>query len=280
MVLFGTDDLIFEPELHRHLAAFDGWPEEARKNEIDRLVRFRQTLEAGDGAIVSTEPLREHAARRLPRTEVVFNAVSQEMIQLADRALRRRRLNLRRRITIAYFSGTRTHRRDFLEAADGLLWALENDRRVEFLAVGKVELDERFERFGERVRRLPIQPWQKLPELLARVDINIAPLERANPFAECKSCVKYLEAGLVGVPTIASARPDFVRVIEHRRNGLLADTSDEWREAIGGLIESSELRARIGTSAAEDVRKHHSTRAAGRSIFAALARWADRKATT
>jgi glycosyltransferase involved in cell wall biosynthesis len=262
-VLFDTDDLIFEPDLHRYFAVFDGWPEAERAAEIEKLARYRRTLEECDGAIVTTEPLGEYARKRTDRVMVVHNAVSAEMVRAADDVARQRS---RRHLTdhdvvIAYFSGTRTHNRDFLEAADAVLWALETYPRARFLAVGKLDVDPRFDRFRRRVKRVPLQDWRALPRLLSRVDINLSPLERENPFTECKSCVKYLEAGLPGVPTIASPRSDFVRAIDAGRNGLFADDAAEWRDALRRLIESPRRRVEIGEHAARDVRANHTTKA-------------------
>jgi O-antigen biosynthesis protein len=256
-VVFDTDDLVFEPDLGRYLAFMDKWPEESRRAEWGRMDAYRRTLEACGRATVSTEPLAEAARKRVPDVEIVHNVVSAEMIRLADEALASP--NERGdEVTVAYLSGTGTHDRDFLEAADAVLGVLETFPHVRFLAVGKLQLDERFGRFGSRVTKLPLQPWQSLPEILTGVDVNLAPLEPGNPFTECKSCVKYLEAALAGVPTIASPRPDFVRVIEHGRNGFLADR-DTWGETLHLLVGSSGLRAEVGANARADVLANHTT---------------------
>src|SRR5207253_2012078 len=111
-------------------------------------------------------------------------------------------------------------------------------------------------------------PWRHLADLLAEVDINLAPLEANNPFTDAKSCLKYLEAALVGVPTVASARSDFVRAIRHGENGLLAESSDDWKESLRKLIESPMLRAEIGLAARDDVRRFHTTAARAPRLYA------------
>jgi glycosyltransferase involved in cell wall biosynthesis len=261
-VIFDTDDLIFEPELGHHFAFLEGWPEQGRRSEIEKLDRFRRTLEACGGATVSTEPLKHYAGKRTEPVEVVFNSVSEEMVRLADEALAGSADSPSgSEVTIAYLSGTRTHNRDFLEAAAAVLWALETYPQARFVVIGKLDLDDRFARLGPRVTRVALQPWRALPALLSEIDINLAPLEPNNPVTECKSCVKYLEAGLLSVPTVASPNPDFVRATQGGRTGLLATGSAEWREALGGLIESSSLRREIGSLARADVLENHTTRA-------------------
>jgi glycosyltransferase involved in cell wall biosynthesis len=276
-VIYDTDDLIFDPSHVHHFAFLDDEAEDARTSWARKLSRYRRTLQGSDGALVSTEPLAAGISDLNRHVEVAYNAVSIEMVNQADEALTRAGTRARQSpegdVTIAYLSGTRTHNRDFLEAADAVLWALETYPRARLVVVGPLGLDSRFEQFGERIQRMPEQLWQDLPELLVDVDVNLAPLERDNPFTECKSCVKYAEAGLLGVPTVASRRGDFVRAIEHGRNAFLADTDSEWRDALRQLIESPELRRKMGASAREDVLRNHTTTAQARSLgqaFSAL----------
>jgi GT2 family glycosyltransferase/glycosyltransferase involved in cell wall biosynthesis len=267
-VLFDTDDLLFDREVVEHLSGFASMRASDRA-QVPNTVRLqRETLVACDAVLVSTEPLREAASRFHSRVFVRPNTVSMEMVVQADAALARKHVEDRagEGVRLGYFSGTPTHDEDFLVAADAVLSLLERVDDVRLMTVGPIRLDRRFTRFRERIEQVPFQPWWRLPELLGSVDVNLAPLEVGNPFAAAKSCVKYLEAGLLGVPTVASPRPDFTRVIAHGTNGLLAETRQDWEDALGELVRSPARRREIGRAAFDDVRAHHTTQAAGPSL--------------
>jgi GT2 family glycosyltransferase len=273
LVLFDTDDLVFESKAAGSTLDLIDMPEIDRQVLAARLEGHSTAMAMCDAVLVTTEPLAALARELNPRVYVVPNVASKDMVKLADDALaaKAEAPKAPRGITIAYLSGSPTHDRDFLQAAEAVLWALENDSSCRFLAVGNLSLDSRFERYRDRITTMPIQPWQRLSRLLADVDISLAPLEPDNPFTESKSCLKYIEAGLVGVPTIASPRADFVRAIEPGRNGLLAETEDEWQAALGRLLGSSELRGELGHAAHEDVRARHTTLARAPHLYKTIA---------
>ena len=268
-VIFETDDLVFLPDMAPHLAALELMSTDERASYLEEMASIRETLLACDAATVSTPALSEWVKPLREPVAVAPNLVNMEMVERSNHALAERAERAARAdaaattspIVIAYFSGSPTHDRDFIEAQDAVLWALDHYPEVEFLLAGPLTLDAQFDRFGARVRREPFRPWPELPVLYADVSINLAPLERDNPFTESKSCVKYLEAGLVGVPTIASPRQDFVRVIEPGVNGLLADSPEAWQAALRQLIESEDVRRAMGERARADVCAHHTTRA-------------------
>jgi GT2 family glycosyltransferase len=271
-VLFDTDDLVFDPEALRvHFAGLEHLDASERRALERRVGKSYETLRSADAVTTSTEPLAELARPWNERAVVTPNTVGRAMVEQADATLARRRKGGAEKgaeVTIAYMSGTPTHDRDFLEAADAVRAVLEEFEFTSLLIVGDLRLGPGFAAVRDRIRDVPFQPWYRLPEILADVDVNLAPLERNNPFTESKSCIKYFEAGLLAVPTVASPRSDFRRVIEHGRNGLLADTPDEWRAALTELASSADRRAAVGRAAYEDVRANHTTSAWARSLHA------------
>lgn len=273
VVIFDTDDLVFDVSLLNRVPAIGEFSSVERKYIADTIERNGRMLRACDAVTVSTAYLRDYilAAGIHQRVSLVPNVVSAAMLHGADAALAADHAaaasavdtsgQAEAPITIGYFSGTKTHNQDILEAADALLWALERYPQARLQIVGSLMLDSRFERYASHVTRIPLQPWQRLPQLYTAVDINLAPLERDNPFTEAKSCIKYLEAALCNVPTIASPRDDFRRVITDGVTGLLADTPAEWQAALARLIESPAERRAMGARACAEVRSRETTAA-------------------
>ena len=273
-MFFDTDDWVFDFDVPKYVPAFYDLSDDMQRLYIQGLRRYQRTMAACDGVIVTTESLRQLALRHNDNVVVVPNVVSKVMLQHADSALQfslsRKRTAPRDTVTIGYFSGTATHNRDFLQAADAVLWALDRYPEVLFKVVGQLKLDERFERFGPRVLQFGIQNWEDLPRLYTTVDISIAPLEPDNPYTDAKSCIKYLEAAICEVPTVASPRTDFRRVIVHGENALLADSPDDWKDAFARLIESSDFRRDIGHRASECVRTHETTLSRSDSLLGTI----------
>jgi len=256
-VLFDTDDLVFEPETAAAVPMDDA-DDAAREALVDESRRLRRTLEKADGVIVSTDFLAARAWRVNPNVGVLHNVVSMGMVEQAERILAKGS-RTDAPVTIAYLAGTPTHARDFAEAADAILATLDAYPEARFLGVGHVHLDEQFTHYGPRAELVPMQRWRDLPDVLARTDINLAPLESNSAFTEAKSSVKYLEAALLAIPTIASPRGDFRRVMVDRVTGMFAEGERNWRAALQLLVESRDLRSELGRAARHGVHRDHTT---------------------
>jgi hypothetical protein len=96
-------------------------------------------------------------------------------------------------------------------------------------------------------------PLPNLPEELARYDIALAPLEVGNVFCEAKSELKYFEAALVGVPTVASPTQPFADAIRDGVTGFLAKSTEQWYEYLERLVTDPALRRKIGKAALHDI---------------------------
>lgn len=252
-VIFDTDDLVFDVDMYEHIGFVDTLSvDEARKyrNDIERLV---QTFQESDCILTTTRFLAEEANQRGKQTYVHRNVPSTEMVTLSERAFAERSQREKDAIVIAYFSGTGSHNRDFEVIAEPLLWVLENYPQVWLHISGHLDLGPAFSAFSTRIRRAPYVSWRELPRLIVKADINLVPLEEDNPFCQGKSENKFVEAGLVGVPTIASRVPAYEFAITEGENGLLATSAEEWKNNLKLLLDEPAERRRIGESARRTV---------------------------
>lgn len=254
-VVFETDDLIFDPDLYEHIGFVDTLPvEDARKYRND-LERLTETFQRCDCVLTTTQFLAGEARRRGKQAYVHRNVPSTEMVRISEEtfAAQRQRQEQQegeaRPVAIAFFSGTGSHNRDFRVITEPLIWVLETYPQVWLHISGHLELGPEFSSFRTRIRRAPYVTWRELPHLIARVNVNLAPLEQDNPFCQAKSENKFVEAALVGVPTIASRVDAYEFAITDGEDGLLATSSEEWKDALRTLLDSPERRQEIGEAA-------------------------------
>lgn len=257
-VIFDVDDLVFEPQLapwHRGVANLSPAEQELY---LDGVRRYAKTLERCDHVLTASPLLAELAARHGPQAHVLRNALGLEMAAWADELhqLRQARLDAQGadgRLVIGYGSGTATHDVDFAEAAPAVLDILTRYAHAELWIAGPMRLPEELARFGARVRRFPLLPWREWFQLAAQMDIALAPLEMHNLFCRAKSEIKFVEAGALGLPVVASQIDPFAAAISEGENGFLAANPAQWLAALDKLAASAELRRRIGAAARQTV---------------------------
>jgi glycosyltransferase involved in cell wall biosynthesis/GT2 family glycosyltransferase len=258
-VLFDVDDLMFRAELAT-IDVIDGIRSQ-RFSEQDTQAFFRlinQTLRACDLVTCPTAELA-HQVRTTGRPAYVLpNGFDAESHKAARRARREWATYADDLVRIGYAGGSRTHQRDFKVALPAILRVLRAHPQVRLTLFrdgssgeGVVlthefpELDD----LADRIEWRNMVPLAELPAEIARFAINIAPLEVGNPFCEAKSELKFWEAALAGVPTVASPTGPYKRAITDGVTGLLAESEDEWVAALTLLVESAERRAEMAQAA-------------------------------
>ncbi len=247
-VAFDVDDLIVDPEIESDVPALRALAHDEAALWREGVMRYRTTLEHCDAYIGSTEPLVERVAEAtgLP-AHLKQNAYGLEVARRSDDALR-----LPREpgpVRIGYFSGTKTHDEDLRTVVPALVSVLDAAPHTELWLGGLLPDVEELQEFGDRVRRLPLRPWNELPAVLRQVDVNLAPLADLGLFNQSKSAIKWLEAALVATPTIATATRPFSSAIRDGVDGVLIDDVDQWAPTMTALVADGPERARIGAAA-------------------------------
>jgi len=246
------DDLIFVDD-PAHLPSLDHLDAGERHLWRAGVRRYRATIERCDAFLAPTEPLVRTGDALGWASYLHRNALSPAELELGRRARAAAAPANPATPVLGYFSGTPTHDEDFGSIARALRDVLQAHPAARLLLVGPVALPPELETLAARVDRRSLVAWHELPDLLASVDVCLAPLFADLRFAAAKGEVKYLEAAAVSVPTVATATSAYRHAICDGDNGRLATTQDEWRRALDDLLRDPTLRRRLGTAARLDV---------------------------
>ena len=265
-IIFETDDLLFDPKYLEH----SDYVQKANALE-------RKLYENGMGAeilndpyvktcTVTTEFLAEKLREYGKHVFVVPNRLSQEDVSGAEKILAERaedsNTDTDEPVTLAYFSGSKSHDKDFATITDALSVLFEKYPELRLVLAGPLSTENHLQRYADRIEVLPFAPREQHFRNIARVDINLAPLEIGNPFCEAKSELKFFEAGIVGVPTVAAATQTFREAIEDGVDGFTAGTTKEWTEKLERLIGDKALRESMGERARQKTLKCYTTESA------------------
>lgn len=210
----------------------------------EQLRSHRRALEMFDRVIVSTEPLLAHVRERVPtaKVAVLHNAVFRKWREGSAESVS----NPSRKI-ITYLPGTRSHDRDFAQAAEALSAVLAKHPEARLQITGPLAFDLAVR--PEQVVHSAKVPFEQYHQRVRTGWVNIAPLEM-TPFTRCKSALKVIEAGYWGIPTVCSPIPDTARFIG--AGAVPAATPEAWYEQLEAMLDP-ERRRQAATGLREKV---------------------------
>ncbi|HLU85364.1 MAG TPA: glycosyltransferase family 4 protein, partial [Vicingaceae bacterium] len=104
--------------------------------------------------------------------------------------------------------------------------------------------------------------WNQKTEIedLSQIDIGIMPLPD-DEWAKGKCGFKGLQYMALEIPTIMSPVGVNAEIIKDGENGFLANTDEEWITKIEWLIESEELRKKLGKAGRQTIIERYSIEA-------------------
>ncbi|MFW2439057.1 MAG: glycosyltransferase family 4 protein [Arenicellales bacterium] len=257
VAIYDTDDLLYTDEANNHLAGFLREKNQDRNNNLDMYRGYQEMMQRCDVVLVSTNYLKERAERFHSDVRLVKNGLSKWFEKKADIVIAHQHINDNRKVTIAYLSGSKHHDIDFKIVEEVLLKLLDEVPQAHLLIVGKINYSDLFHNYGDRFHYIPFMKYEEYWRVFEDIDINIAPLNMDDAFVQARSEIKYMEAGVFGVPTIASPTQTYCEAIDNEVTGLLVK-NDGWYNALQSLLLDGEKRTRLGEAARADVLENYS----------------------
>lgn len=264
-VLFECDDLIHKT----HAKHYSYEETKGLKNQLRWWWRIFRMLRACDGLVVSNAPLKR-VYGWMARETLVFG----NYLELGH-WLKEAKPNHSDRVRLLW-AGSTSHTGDLEWVKPIIAAIIEKYPQVQFIYVGHggVPTDDLYTRFiygddlfeglpRERRESLLGAPPNIWPYILASLsaDIAIAPLEK-NYFNRFKTQCKYLEYAINGIPAVYASwfytdvkdygipgKTKGGNTYTAGASGVVADSPQEWIEALSLLIENATLRLQIGAEA-------------------------------
>ena len=257
-VIYDIDDLVIDTEYTDQISYVQQMKKEDRQAYDANVKNMGKLLRMCHMAVTTTSCLAEELQKYVPTVIVNRNTASEEMVCLSRKALRDKQDGSSSKVRIGYFSGSITHNADIQMILPVLVQIMEKYEQVELCFVGDLDLPDELKKFDKRINTIPFSDWRKLPEMIAGIDINIAPLEDTI-FNRAKSENKWMEAALVKVATIASDVGAFHDSIKDGVTGILCGNCEEWRASLERLIEDEAYRKSLGEEAYQYCCEHCTT---------------------
>ena len=232
---------------------------------------IRYLAREADGVLVSTAPLAERMRRLNPAVRVVPNALDERLFPAGPPAVAAEPRGTGGRLRVGYM-GTPTHDADLYAVVE----ALRNVApAIELELVGGFSDPRLPEALSPvPVRTLDPEGSVEYPAFAgwlrehARWDFAIAPLADGE-FARCKSDIKFLDYGILGIPAICSDVEAYRAGVAHGETGWRAENTPEaWTAALETFVGDAALRRRLGAQAERHVR-------ASRTLEHAAPRWTE-----
>ncbi|MFO1098524.1 MAG: methyltransferase domain-containing protein [Xanthobacteraceae bacterium] len=232
-VIFDVDDLVFNPiYVEMIISTLQQDCDDSQQWDFWYAYtgRIKSTLDICDRAIATNAFLAKQIEDCSGiQASVVPNFMNAEQLAISSRiynAKRESRFRRNNRLHIGYFSGSPSHDKDFAIVASALGALLDENPSIMVRLVGYAALSALPARHRHRIEVIPFTDFLNLQILIGETEINIVPLQN-NIFTNCKSNLKFFEAGIVGTITVAAPTYAYGQIIQNGVNGFLSG-EHEW----------------------------------------------------
>lgn len=264
-VFYDIDDLVIDQKYTNTIKYLKTMSKEELDLYNDGVNRMRETLEMCDYAITTTERLAAELKNYVKEVYINRNVASEKMAKLSMKAINEVKRD-KDKVVMSYLSGSITHNDDFKMILPVVQRLMKEHDNLYLKVVGLLDIPEELQEFKSRILTAPFVSWIELPNIIASIDINLAPLEESI-FNEAKSENKWTEASLCKTITVASNFGAFKSCIRDGVDGVLCNSVDDWYNKLNKVIVDSDYRNKIAEEAFKQVIKKKVTTYTGIGLY-------------
>ena len=249
-VFYDIDDLVYDTSYTDQLDYVKTLGKQEKEAYDSGVRSYGRLMELCDAFITSTTDLKNELLKLGKPVYLNRNLASEELISISEQAIAKT-IKDKKKIKIGYFSGSITHNENFDLIRSAILKLLKEFPQTELHLVGHLTIPDEMKNYKKQLIVHDFLDWTLLPSLVADMDINLAPLVD-NVFNRAKSEIKWLEAALVGVTTVASDIGSFSEIITNETTGVLV-ADGMWYEQLKDLIDNKTKLEFLGNNAKRKV---------------------------
>ncbi|TRW65669.1 glycosyltransferase [Lactococcus lactis] len=245
-VFYDIDDLVYDTSYTDQLDYVKTLGKQEKEAYDSGVRSYGKLMELCDAFITSTTDLKNELLKLGKPVYLNRNLASEELISISEQAIDKT-IKDKKKIKIGYFSGSITHNENFDLIRSAILKILKEFPQTELHLVGYLTIPDEMKNYKKQLIVHDFLDWTLLPSLVAEMDINLAPLVD-TVFNRAKSEIKWLEAALVGVTTVASDIGSFSEIITNETTGFLV-ADGMWYEQLKDLVDNKTKLEFLGTNA-------------------------------
>ena len=240
-VIYEIDDLLLElPNEHISKGIIS-----------DALFAILEAIVNSDLVITSTTFLEDYLKPLNPRIHVIPNYLDDRIWQTNTKEYEE---HVKEPVHIQFMGG-KTHYADLVSIVPAFQYLLDHFPNVVLSFIGCQPPQALINRANVEWLPIDILDYAEFTQFYSSqpCDIVVAPLQDQQ-FNRAKSSIKFLEYSSQKKPGVYSKITPYESIIQHGKNGFLAQSLEEWQHFLGRLIINQALRRQIAQSAFETVK--------------------------
>ena len=251
-VIFDVDNLLIDTKYTNMIPFIKSLSIKEKKLFDENIVRIGKTLKLCDFAVTTTKVLAKELKHYISNVFINPDVVNEEMWKISYDILKKENdKKMKDHLIIGYWNENISLNSNFDMIKPVLLKILKEFKNVEILFFGELNYSvnyKYYKEFQSQINYKEVTNLKKLLQIISNVDIILAPLEN-NIFNAAQNEIKWVEAALVKVPTVASNFGVFKQVIKDKETGILCSELNDWYISLKNLIINENFRKKLGENA-------------------------------